>query len=244
MKKFLSDSEILKWNTRLEETIYMVSPIYTKNGSYPSILIKNRQQFSKSVKDSIDFVFSFSVSKNRVDSFFQIFDSWFSEKVENTTIFHTDLINGEIHEEIVEIEISDSIIKSKNQTDHRIREKEYTKFTYRFKGNLPSIMAYVMFLEDTIEIFSSIWGYTESGEECRLTKFKIGDVVIKDVNQMYNYLILDFHPIKSYNNIIRIDYEIAKIYEMSNIIKYGALEIVRENNIMVSRDSRIDDILN
>lgn len=253
IKRFLSDSEILKWNDRLANTSYMVSPAYSRIAQYPSILVKqrpfdynnrfNRMDF-ESIKNPIDFIFSFSVSKNRVDNFFQIFDKWFSEKIENSTMYHNTDLSGNIHDEIVEIKISDSIIKSKDQIDHRIRGKEYTKFTYTFEGNLSSIMAYVMFLEDSIEIFSNIWGYTEDGEECQLTKFKIGDVVIKNGDQTDNYLILDFYPTKSHNSKIHIDYEIAKMYEIANIIKYDASEIVVEDHIMISRDNRIDDILN
>jgi len=183
------------------------------------------------------FQFSFSVAKNRVDNFFNIFNKWFS-KIETKTYFQ-DRSN---REKIDDIEVSDSIIKSKKQIEHKVKEKEYTKFIYYFEGHLSSIMAYVMFLEDSIDIFSSIWGYDESGSEHLLTKFNIGDCVTKVGDQSEDYLILDFEPIKSGKDF-SLDYEICKMITKGQIIKYGNSEVVKEKDITWSRNNRIDDIL-
>jgi hypothetical protein len=185
------------------------------------------------------FNFSFSVAKNRVDNFFNIFNKWFTNKIETKT-FYEDKNNKE---KIGVIEISDSIIKSKKQVDHKVKEKEYTKFTYEFDGHLSSIMVYVMFLEDTIEIFSKIWGYDEQGGEHILTKFSIGDIVTKIGNQSEDYLILDFCPQKWIGQF-SIHYEICKMIQKGQIIQYEVSEIVSEEKINWSRNNRIDDILN
>jgi hypothetical protein len=185
------------------------------------------------------FTFSFSVAKNRVDNFFHIFNKWFTNKIETKTLF----VDNNNRDKIGDIEISDSIIKSKKQVNHKVKEKEYTKFTYDFDGHLSSIMAYVMFLEDTIEIFSKIWGYDEDGGEHTLTKFTIGDIVTKVGDQSEDYLILDLNPQKSGNHF-SIDYEISKMILKGQIIQYGQSELVREDKITWSRNNRIDDILN
>ena len=207
MKKYLSDSEIMNWNDRLSSTPYFVIPRYHTHNSFPMIVFKQRIKTMDpetevvTMDPHMKFNFSFSVAKNRVDNFFHIFDKWFTNKIETKTLF----VDKSNREKIGDIEVSESIIKSKAQTEHKVKEKEYTKFTYDFEGHLSSIMAYVMFLEDTIEIFSKIWGYDENGGEHVLTKFAIGDIVTKTGDQSEDYLILDFSPTKS-DNKFNINY--------------------------------------
>lgn len=250
MKKHISDSEIMNWNDRLQETPYFVMPRYHTNNSYPMIVFKQRVKTGLgsfgmdpnmeviTMDPHMKFQFSFSVAKNRVDNFFHIFNKWFTNKIETKTLF----VDNSNREKIKDIEISDSIIKSKKQVNHKVKEKEYTKFTYDFDGHLSSIMAYVMFLEDTIEIFSKIWGYDEDGGEHTLTKFSIGDVVTKTGDQSEDYLILDLNPQKS-GNQFSIYYEISKMVLKGQIIQYSQSELVREDKITWSRNNRIDDIL-
>ena len=251
MKKHISDSEIMNWNDRLKETSYYVMPRYHTHNSYPMIVFKQRLKKGLgsfgidpdmeviTLDPHMKFTFSFSVAKNRVDNFFHIFNKWFTNKIETKTLF----VDNNNKDKIGDIEISDSIIKSKKQVNHKVKEKEYTKFTYDFDGHLSSIMAYVMFLEDTIEIFSKIWGYDEDGGEHTLTKFSIGDIVTKVGDQSEDYLILDLNPQKSGNHF-SIDYEISKMILKGQIIQYGQSELVREDKITWSRNNRIDDILN
>jgi hypothetical protein len=100
-----------------------------------------------------------------------------------------------------------------------------------------------MFLEDTIEIFSKIWGYDEDGGEHLLTKFTIGDIVSRVKDQSEDYLVLDIIAEKNYNEFI-LNYEICKMMTKGQIIKYDKSEVVRESDITYSRNNRIDDILN
>ena len=251
MKKYLSDSEIMNWNDRLSSTPYFVIPRYHTHNSFPMIVFKQRiktrlgsfgmdpEAEVVTMDPHMKFNFSFSVAKNRVDNFFHIFDKWFTNKIETKTLF----VDKSNREKIGDIEVSESIIKSKAQTEHKVKEKEYTKFTYDFEGHLSSIMAYVMFLEDTIEIFSKIWGYDENGSEHVLTKFAIGDIVTKTGDQSEDYLVLDFSPTKS-DNKFNINYEICKMIKRGQIIQYGQVEFVNISDITWSRNNRIDDILN
>lgn len=251
MKKYLSDSEIMNWNDRLSSTPYFVIPRYHTHNSFPMIVFKQRIKTGLgsfgmdpeaevvTMDPHMKFNFSFSVAKNRVDNFFHIFDKWFTNKIETKTLF----VDKSNREKIGDIEVSESIIKSKAQTEHKVKEKEYTKFTYEFEGHLSSIMAYVMFLEDTIEIFSKIWGYDEDGGEHVLTKFAIGDIVTKTGDQSEDYLVLDFSPTKS-DNKFNINYEICKMIKRGQIIQYGQVEFVNISDITWSRNNRIDDILN
>lgn len=246
MKRYLTDTEMLNWNSRLENTPYSIIPRYHTHNSYPMIhfIQKLSGPFSHSgdtmptLDPSMKFQFSFSVAKNRVDNFFHIFNKWFTEEVETKVIYD----GGNDREKINNIQVSHSIIQSKSQSDHFVKEKEYTKFTYNFSGYLSSIMAYVMFLEDTIEIFSKVWGYDENGIEHQLTKFTIGDIVTKTGNQTEDYIVLDHAPIKVGNSIF-VDYEISKMIIKGQIIQYGEIEQVTEKELAWSRNNRIDDIL-
>ncbi len=250
MQKYLSDSEIMSWNDRLSGTSYFVIPRYHSHNSFPMIVFKQTikkglgsfgidpREEVVTLDPHMKFNFSFSVAKNRVDNFFHIFNKWFSNKIETKTIFQ-DRNNNE---KISDIDIPDDIIKSKKELNHNIKQKEYTKFTYEFEGKLSSIMAYVMFLEDTIEIFSKIWGYDESGSEHTLTNFSIGDIVCKAGDQSEDYIVLDFSPTKIGKDFY-IDYEISKMITKGQIIQYGNTERVSESDIIWSRNSRIDDIL-
>lgn len=251
MKKYLSDSEIMNWNNRLGSSPYFVIPRYHSQNSFPMIVFKQRVKtglasFGNDPEAEVvtndphmKFIFSFSVAKNRVDNFFHIFDKWFTNKIETKTLFE----HKSDREKIGDIVVSESIIKSKTQTEHKVKEKEFTKFTYEFEGYLSSIMTYVMFLEDTIEIFSKIWGYDERGFEHSLTKFTIGDIVSKTDNQSEDYLVLDFSP-KKLDNKFNIDYEVCKMIERGQIIQYGQIEFVNVSDITWSRNNRINDILN
>lgn len=242
--KFITDTQILNWGERLQQTGYTVTPKYHhRMTSYPMLVFKQEigglfsGNYAITTDPTLDFRFSFSVAKNRVDNFFHIFDRWYSNQVA-TKVFYQ---HGDNSEKISDISFK-SLTINKSEMDHLVAEKEYVKFTYDLNGRLSAIMMYVTFLEDTIEIFSKLWGYDESGNEHQLTKFSIGEVVSKKDNQSDDYLILDFKAEKGYNDI-RVDYEICKMYQVGQIIQYGPAELVSEKNITWNRNSRIDDIL-
>jgi hypothetical protein len=244
--KFLLDSEILKWNERLPISDisggYMVSPQYGSKNSYPMISFKYHSKrdmsFSPTTEPFLEFQFSFSVAKNRVDLFWDIFENWYENEIGNEVLFDS----GGDNIKVSSIIVSDSIIQSKSEINHMISSKEYVKYTYNFKGKLGSIMAYVMFLEDTIDIFSTIYGYTEDGVEVNLTKYQIGDMVSKTSDKSKDYLIIDISP-KKVGKKFYIDYHISEVLTIGDIIRYGSTQKVSDNEICYSRNSRIDDIL-
>ena len=243
--KYLLDSEILNWNDRLKNTDYMVGAPYGVRSSAPNIsfrqVIKNRgigDTFAVTLDPTLDFQFSFSVAKNRVDLFWDIFHNWYDEKIGNEVLY-TDSNNNQ---KIYEIKVSEDIITEKKEIPHSILSKDYIKYSYKFKGKLSSIMAYVMFLEDTIDIFSKLYGYTEDGQEVNLTKFQIGSIVSKKDDKSKDYLVVDIYPRKMGLDFY-IDYHITEVLTIGEIIRYGSTQKVSENEICFSRNYRIDDIL-
>lgn len=243
--KYLLDSEILNWNDRLKNTDYMVGAPYGVRSSAPHIsfrqVIKNRgigDTFAMTLDPTLDFQFSFSVAKNRVDLFWDIFHNWYEEKIGNEVLY-TD---GNNNQKIYEVKVTEDIITEKKEIPHSILSKDYIKYSYKFKGKLSSIMAYVMFLEDTIDIFSKLYSYTEDGQEVNLTKFQIGSIVSKKDDKSKDYLVVDIYPRKMGLDFY-IDYHITEVLTIGEIIRYGSTQKVSENEICFSRNYRIDDIL-
>jgi hypothetical protein len=239
--KFLSDSEILNWNERLKSTNFMVSATYGTKHSFPLISFRQigyDRSLTLTMDPYLDFQFSFSVAKNRVDFFWDIFENWYDDKVGNEVIYQDNSNNNKIYT----IDVTDKIITKKLEVDHKILNKEYIKYTYNFKGKLSSIMAYVMFLEDTIEIFSKLYGYDEDGYEVNLSTFQIGQLVSKKDDKSKDYLLIDISP-KKVGNQFYINYHISEVLTIGDIIRYGATQEVSESEISFSRNSRIDDIL-
>lgn len=243
--KYLLDSEILKWNERLKNTNYMVGAPYGVKSSAPNIsfrqIVKNAHTgdtFVMTLDPHLEFQFVFSVAKNRVDLFWNIFNNWYDDKIGNEVVY-TDNQNNQKYYKIV---VSEDVISDKKEICHNIFEKEYIKYTYNFKGKLSSIMAYVMFLEDTIDIFSKLYGYSEDGSEVNLTKFQIGSIVSKKDDKSKDYLVVDISPVKIGLDFY-IDYHITEVLAIGDIIRYGSSQKVSDKEICFSRNSRIDDIL-
>jgi len=253
--RYLLDSEILKWNQRLEKTPYMVYPKSNLQSSHVHISFRQKSmnrfgsyqtpystsEFVETMDPHINnYQFVFSVAKNRVDNFFDIFDKLREEEFGTTTCY----TNTNNDNKIGEIKITDDIVIKKESSEHKISEKEYVRFSYTFTGKLSQIMGYVFYLEDAIEFFSSIWGYNEDGTEEHLIKYPIGTLVSDIDDKSKDYLILDYQYRKS-DKKYYIDYEITEVLGgYSSVIKYGEVKIVTEKGICFSRNGRIDDILN
>ena len=105
-------------------------------------------------------------------------------------------------------------------------------------------MAYISYLEDTINYVSEMWGYNEDGSEVCLLKYPIGTIVSLPEDKSKDYLVLDY----SYNKLDGKYYIDFVVSEMMNskgaVIKYGEIYTFNESQLCYSRNSRIDDILN
>lgn len=238
--KYLTDSEILKWNDRLEKSNFRLMPRYNTRNGHPDISINYiNSQFSgtseiKELDPVIDYEFSFSVIENRKDEFFILLYKLFRVNF-GTQISYND--NSKLIETIKDDEFVKSEIK------HNILNRNFIKYTYKFKGKLSSIIAYISYLEDAINFFQLLWGYNEEGEEICLTKYRIGDIVSFKDDKSKDYLITDYLYNKKGKNY-NIDYYVSEmILDSTCIIKYGDTIQASESQITWSRDSRINDIL-
>jgi hypothetical protein len=246
--KYISDSEILNWNRRLEKSDYYVFPVPNNKSAEPYIGFRQKVKgFSSlapipvvvTIDPFIRYDFTFSIASNRTETFFDLFKKLSLEPFGSKTIF-TDLNN----EKISDILFSDEIIENKEVNTHYILEKEYTRYTYHFGGKLSSIMAYVMYLEDSINFFSEIWGYSEDGSEVCLLKYPIGTIVSLPKDKSIDYLVLDY-KYRKLDGKYYIDFVVSEmINNKGSVITYGEIYTFRESELSYSRNSRIDNILN
>ena len=246
--KYISDTEILNWNRRLEKSDYSVSAVPNRQSAEPYIGFRQKvkgfgpmggDQFVLTIDPFIRYDFTFSIAGNRSETFFDLFKKLSLESFGSKSIFN-DMNN----EKISDIRFNEDVIESKEVNTHKILEKEYIRYTYHFAGKLSSIMAYVLYLEDTINFFSEIWGYNEDGSEVCLLKYPIGTVVSKPTDKSTDYLVLDYKYRKQ-GSKYSIDFVASEMMNnKGSIITSGEIYTFRESDLCYSRNSRIDDILN
>jgi hypothetical protein len=105
-------------------------------------------------------------------------------------------------------------------------------------------MAYIMYLEDAINFFSEIWGYSEDGSEVCLLKYPIGTIVSLPKDKSTDYLVLDY-KYKKLDGKYYIDFIVSEmINNKGSVITYGEIYTFRGSELCYSRNSRIDNILN
>jgi len=246
--KYLSDTEILNWNRRLERSDYAVHPLSNVRSGHPDIIFRQKinngyspmgEQLVETIDPFIRYDFTFSVASNRKETFFDLFEKLSKESFGTKSIYR-----DQKSEKIMDITFNDTVIESKEENTHMVYEKEYIRYTYHFAGKLGSIMAYVSYLEDTINFFSEIWGYNEDGTEVCLLKYPIGTIVSLPKDKSTDYLVLEY-KYRKLDGKYFIDFIASEMLNnKGSVITYGEIYTFRESELCYSRNSRIDDILN
>jgi len=248
--KYLSDTEILNWNRRLERSDYSVYPHSNARIGNPDIIFRQKinnsynynpmgNQLVETLDPFIRYDFTFSIASNRKESFLDLFEKLSKESFGTKSIYR-----DQKGEKIMDIIFNDTVIESKEENTHMVYEKEYIRFTIHFAGKLGSIMAYVSYLEDAINFFSEIWGYNEDGTEVCLLKYPIGTIVCKLSDKSTDYLVLDY-KYRKLDGKYSIDFVASEMMNAKgSVITYGEIYTFRESELCYSRNSRIDDILN
>ncbi len=253
MMKYLTDKEILKWNSRLEKSGYTVYPSPNNRSSEPDIsyrqIIKQPgigDNFVTTTEPFIRYRFTFSIASNREEHFFDLFSKISKQPFGTKSVYAGNEMSGwktMPDVKITDIDFSDKVIDDKSKSTHMISDKEYVRYTYSFAGKLGSIMAYISYLEDTINFFSMIWGYEEDGSEICLLKYPIGTIVSPKEDKSKDLLILDYKFSKIYDKYY-IDFYASEMLTNGTVITYGESNDYKEENLCFSRNNRIDNILN
>lgn len=247
--KYLSDTEILNWNRRLEKSDYAVYPLSNVRSGNPDIVFRQKinngyspmgEQLVETLDPFIRYDFTFSIASNRKETFFDLFEKLSKEAFGTKSAYHDNNNDRKIYD----IPFNDGVIETKEENTHMVFEKEYIRYTYHFAGKLGSIMSYVSYLEDAINFFSEIWGYNEDGTEVCLLKYPIGTIVSLPKDKSTDYLVLDYKYRKMDGNYF-IDFIASEMLNnKGSVITYGEVYTFIESELCYSRNSRIDDILN
>ncbi len=233
----------------------MVYPLSNRRSSEPDIAYRqvvknalfnstNSDTFVSIPEPFVRYEFIFSISSNREDEFFELFDKLKVQEFGTKSIYIDD--KNTVYsstEKVSDISFTESVVELRTSIKHKLKEKEYVRWSYKFAGKLGSIMAYVSYLEDTIEFFSRVWGYSEEGGEFCLLKFPIGSIISKVSDKSKDLVVLDYSYLKIGKEFY-IDYVASEILSTGNIITYGRPNTLKESEICFSRNHRIDDILN
>lgn len=260
--KFLTQKEILSWNDRnfivtspfnllgklrfnYKSTwqrsniinVIIAQDILDNPYINPHSTYTNEHTTVKIVTDvNIKYDFCFSVVKNHNEDFFNLLNKIFI----NELLFEYSIDDNNTKK----LNFNKSVLSSIKEINYNISNREFTRYQYTFDGDLFSIIAYISYLEEAIDCFNLLYGYDEDGNEINLLKFPIGTVVTKDNDTDIDYLVIDYIFHKKGDDFF-INYITTEIlYSNKPIIKYGKINEFNEKDLNISRNGRIDKILN
>ena len=258
----LSDKDISNFNDKLNDKTFMLIPVYASGGRGPVIAYYTMPQYyspnipsvpnysssnrfggmydddmSKIPEPVITLEFSFSICEKRYDDFFEIFDT-----VKKSYI---DAYVYETPEKMSKIVFSEKSCISKRESTHKIFNRNFKMIEYTFNDKVSSVMCYLKYIEDSIEYFNLIWGYTSEGEEINLLKYNVGSIVSPIADKSVDLMIVDY-VYKKYNDLYVIEYKTCQILgtDKSHIIKYGEFRVLPDTKLTISRNNNLDSLLN
>lgn len=247
--RFLTDDEIISFNEKISYSQYTIKPHYGNMGYANIIILVDKhpassytghiQEVSSDVH--LEYKFIFSVSSNRTEQFFEILEKIKKREMMSKLSYQDS--NNRINE--FPIKFDETIISSKKEEQHKILEREFTRYTYNFSGKLTSILGYISCITETINYFSEIWGYDEDGKEHCLLKYPIGSIVSDVKDKSKDYLVLEYEFERTTDNKHHVYYVCCEMLNTdSPVIQYGKTFVTVEDELCFSRNNRIDDILN
>lgn len=258
--KSLTQKEILSWNKRriisinslanytIDKLNFNYKTNYRRNNAVIIQVIYDDMSYNspynhinsssvKIIKEAyIEYDFCFSVVKNHNEDFFNLLN-----KILKNELFFEYYVDEDNTKKLV---LDKSVLFFVKEMNYTISDREFTRYQYNFKGDIFSIMAYISYLEEAIDCFNLLYGYDENGEEINLLKFPIGTIVTIENDTDKDYLVIDYNFNKKGDDIY-ITYVVTEIlYNNKPIIKYGEVSEFYEKNLCISRNGRIDKILN
>jgi hypothetical protein len=254
----LTDSDVLMWSKRLEESRWLLSPKYNNFGKVDvTIIDRSTNNYNgrgmgavnpmsqtsgssySSVEPVIKYNFSYSITENRINDFQNLLEEVKKNKFDTNFIIYNN--RGE---EVI-IKPSSEVSFTLKESTHKIYNRDFIRYSYELEGLLSSIIGFVSYLDNAINLFGMIWGYDADGIEHNLLKYPIGTIVSMKEDKSKDYLVIKY-MYSRLNDAYTITYIISEIVsdESSPIIKYGTVITVSEDKLCFSRDSRINNILN
>ena len=134
--KYLSDTEILNWNRRLEKSDYAVYPLSNVRSGHPDIIFRQKinngysptgEQLVETIDPFIRYDFTFSIASNRKETFFDLFEKLSKESFGTKSIYR-----DQKSEKIMDITFNDNVI----DLFAYIKQKFLRIYTWFLKKNI------------------------------------------------------------------------------------------------------------
>jgi hypothetical protein len=231
---YLTDGEIMEWNSVIKDINYTVIPMYNHKNGYPNIKFNTiKDYYSNMVYVSPDVNpdvlikhhVIFSILESGLNFFNKIKDNIFSFEIMNEVTIAPDKY------EKIDLSKLKVII---NEENILFKGRKYIKYNYELEGKTSEVMTYYSLLKRCLNFFEKSWG-----QEGLILKFKIGDVVTNIGNNI-DMVIIDY-----YFNIYsdRVDYVTADIISKNSYLLYDNKKNEREDKLILSRNNIIETLL-
>ncbi len=137
--RYLSDTEILNWNRRLEKSDYSVYPLSNFRSGNPDIIFRQKtnysssssynnpmgDQFVETMDPFIRYDFTFSIASNRKETFFDLFEKLSKEAFGTKSTYRPPAMRDDKDIKLLDITFSDQIIETRDENIHSVYDKEY-----------------------------------------------------------------------------------------------------------------------
>lgn len=231
---YLTDSEIIEWNSVIKDVNYTVLPMYNHNNGYPNIKFNTIKDFMSNLVyvDSdinpnifINHNITFSILESGLDFFNKIKKNIFSVKIMNEVSLASDKY------EKIDLSKLKVIV---NEVNILFKGKKFIKYNYELEGSTSQVMAYYSLIKRCLNFFEKSWG-----QEGLILRFKIGDVVTNIGNNI-DMVIVDYYFNVYYD---RIDYVTADIVTKNSYILYENIKNEQGDKLILSRNNIIETLL-
>ena len=237
-----------------EEAEYWSNKIFTSWSNRYNIGVNLLEIYNPdSLRETINYRFTFSVSKNNIQRFENLFLKFLKDGCK-----HMLLENGyKQYFQIFEYEELDKFRKIEEREEHKIYGVDFIKFTYDF--NRSPALATVLFIQiikDVINIIGEYWGFDENGSEVCSIKYPVGSIVSLTTDKS-DFFVESISFIRENTDKFKelkskfvfkdelLLYNLLKIESNLNsqVLEFSDIYVVSSDTIIPNRGQRIDEIL-
>lgn len=211
-----------------EEAEYWSEKIFTNYSNRYNIGVNFPEIYNPdSIRKTINYRFTFSVSKNNIQRFENLFLKFLKDGSK-----HMLLESGyKQYFQIFEYEELEKFRIIEEREEHKIYGVDFIKFTYDF--NRSPALATVLFIQiikDVINIIGEYWGFDKDGNEVCSIKYPVGSIV-STKDKKLDFFIESISFIRE--NTLKFKELKLKYGFKEELLLYNLLEIVKNNNSQV-----------
>lgn len=238
-----------------EEAEYWSEKIFTNYSNRYNIGVSFPEIYNPdSIRKNINYRFAFSVSKNNIQRFENLFLKFLKEGCK-----HMLLESGyKQYFQIFEYEELDKLRTLEVREEHRIYEVDFIKITYDFNRSpaLPTVL-FIQIIKDVINIIGEYWRFDENGNEVCSIKYPVGSIVSLN-NDKSDFFVESISFIRKDTDKFKelklkfgfkdelLLYNLLKIESNLNsqVLEFSGVHTTSSDFIVPNRGQRLDELLN